>query len=421
MMKVIINVIFSILISLWCVLLPAERVWASGGDGLPTALNLVISRHPAVTAKLEELKSLGYEINAATAGRYPSLSVQAQAMNNDQSQVVTRLQQPLWAGGRIDGGINLAQLKLRAAQAALLQVRRQLMEETAAVYAQLSGARHRLRAAEMNVEEHEKLFGLISRRQAGSIASEADVRLASSRLTQAQALREQLRGLVEKNLAELQALTQVPLEGLLAVEEEMLLLPDPAVIMHSAETASPVVQQRLIEVEAARGQANLRGAEMMPTLHAQIERAIVSADTNGSQPSGTSVGLALSGTVEGLGFAGFGRIRAAEALIDAAIQEVETARTEVRRRTRIFLSDRSMFLRIIESNHLLVNATQATLDSFMRQYDAGRKSWVDVLNAQKELADARQTLEQSNSSLLEFSLRLGVVIGRLDSYAGLLP
>jgi adhesin transport system outer membrane protein len=57
----------------------------------------------------------------------------------------------------------------------------------------------------------------------------------------------------------------------------------------------------------------------------------------------------------------------------------------------------------------------------MRQFDAGRKSWVDVLNAQKELADARQSMEQTKSSLMEFSLRLGVVIGQLDRYAELLP
>jgi adhesin transport system outer membrane protein len=295
------------------------------------------------------------------------------------------------------------------------------MEETAAIYAQLWGARQRLHAAGMTVDEHEKLLGLISRRQAGSIASAADVRLARSRLTRAQALREELRGLVDKTLSDLLALTQDPLQGLVAVEEEMLLLPDSATIMQDAETVSPLVQQRLLEVEVAREQASLRAAEMLPTLYARIERDIVFANDNGTLPEGTRIGIALSGNVEGLGFAGFGRVKAAEALVAAAKRDVETARNEVRRRTRAFLSDRNMFLRLMESNQLLVADTKETLDSFLRQYDAGRKSWVDVLNAQQELADARQAMEQTKSLLLEFSLRLGVVIGRLDSYAGLLP
>jgi len=412
---------FCTAMTLLCGLLQLQQAWPANGDGLPTALKLATSKHPSVTAKLEELKSLGYDINSAEAGRYPSLSVQAQTMSNDQSQVVARLQQPLWAGGRIDGGIDLAEMKLRAAQATFLQVRRQLMEDTAVTYAELLGARQRLRTAELNVSEHEKLLGLISRRQAGSIASEADVRLARSRLTQAQTQQEQLRGSLDKALGDLLALTQAPLEGLLAVEDELLKLPDPGQIMAAAEANSPLVQQRLIEVNVARIQADLRTADMMPTLYAQLERDIVTADKYGTLPPDTRIGVALTGTVEGIGFAGFGRIKAATALVEAARKDVETARNDVRRRTRALISDRNMYLRVMEGNNLLVAATQETLDSFMRQYDAGRKSWVDVLNAQKELADARQAMEQTKSSLMEFSLRLGVSIGHLDRYAELQP
>jgi len=412
---------FCTAMTLLCGLLQLQQAWPANGDGLPTALKLATSKHPSVTAKLEELKSLGYDINSAEAGRYPSLSVQAQTMSNDQSQVVARLQQPLWAGGRIDGGIDLAEMKLRAAQATFLQVRRQLMEDTAVTYAELLGARQRLRTAELNVSEHEKLLGLISRRQAGSIASEADVRLARSRLTQAQTQQEQLRGSLDKALGDLLALTQAPLEGLLAVEDELLKLPDPGQIMAAAEANSPLVQQRLIEVNVARIQADLRTADMMPTLYAQLERDIVTADKYGTLPPDTRIGVALTGTVEGVGFAGFGRIKAATALVEAARKDVETARNDVRRRTRALISDRNMYLRVMEGNNLLVAATQETLDSFMRQYDAGRKSWVDVLNAQKELADARQAMEQTKSSLMEFSLRLGVSIGHLDRYAELQP
>ena len=403
------------------VLLQAPQAWPSNGDGLPTALRLATSRHPSVTSKLSELTSLGYDINAAEAGRYPSLSVQAQAMSSDQSQVVARLQQPLWAGGRINGSINLAEMRLRSEQAAFLQLRRQLMEDTASTYAVLLGARQRLRAAELNVSEHDKLLGLISRRQAGSIASEADVRLARSRWTQAQTQQEQLRGAVDKALGDLLALTQAPLEGMLAVEDELLNLPDPAQIMAEAETASPVVQQRLIQVKLARIQADLRKADMMPTLNAQLERDIVAADRNGTSSPDTRIGVALTGTVEGIGLAGFGRIKSATALVEAAWQDVEAARNDVRRRTRALISDRNMYLRVMEGNNLLVTATQETLDSFMRQYDAGRKTWVDVLNAQKELADARQAMEATKSSLMEFSLRLGVVTGHLDRYAELQP
>lgn len=401
--------------------LTVGTAWAAEEDGLQVALKLSTSRYPSVQAKLAELKSLGFEINAAEAGRYPSLSLQAQAMADNQTQVVAKIQQPIWTGGRITGGIDLSEKKLDVGRVSLLQVRRQLMEDTAATYANLIGARQRLGAAEINVVEHEKLFGLISRRQVGSIASEADVRLARSRLTQAETQREQLKGAVDKSLSDLSSLTLTPLEGKQPVEEYLLQLPAAEVIIASAENNSPLVQQRLMEVEIARIEASLREADMMPVLSATLESDVIRTGKYDYLPKETKVGLTLSGNVEGVGFAGYGRVRAATAMIEAAKGAVETVRSEAIRRAKALVTERSTYKRVLISNDQLVESSQQTLASFMRQYDVGRKSWVDVLNAQKELADARQSMELTKSSIVEISLRLAVMIGQMDKYAGLLP
>lgn len=390
-------------------------------DGLPVALQLSITRHPKVLSKLAELKSLGFDVDAAKAGRYPTLSLQGQTYNDENSQVVARLQQPLWAGGRIDGAIDLTRMKLRSGDASLLLVRRQLMEETASLYAILQGDRKRLQAAERNVEEHEKLLGLISRRQVGSIASEADVRLARSRVAQAVAQQEQLRGLVQKALTDLLAQTQVPIAALLPLEEKMFLLPEAAIILAEAERQSPLVQQLASDVEVMRIQAKLRTADLMPVLSAQFDQDMYVASERGTESRDSRVGLSLTGNLEGAGFAGFGRVRAAEAMVNSAKRDVESARNEVRRRTQGLMADRDTYQRVSETNETIVFTTEETLASFLRQYDAGKKSWVDVLNTQRELGEARQALEQTMTLFTETTLRLGAITGRLDSYAGLKP
>lgn len=390
-------------------------------DGLSVALQLSITRHPKVLGKLDELKSLGFEVDAAKAGRYPTLSLQGQTYSDENSQVVARLQQPLWAGGRIDGAIDLSQMKLRSSDAALLAVRRQLMEETAALYANLQGAHKRMQAAERNLEEHEKLLGLISRRQAGNIASEADVRLARSRVAQAAAQLEQLRGLVEKSLSDLLAQTQAPVAALLPVDESLLHLPDPATILLDAEKQSPLVQQLINEVEVMRIQSDLRRADLLPVLSAQLDQDVYLSSKTGEESRDTRVGLVLTGNLEGGGLAGFGRVKAAEAMVNAARKDVDSARNEVRRRIQGLMADRHSLSRVRVSNEVLVSANEETLASFLRQYDAGKKSWVDVLNAQRELGEARQSLEQTKTQYVETTLRLAAITGRLDNYAGLKP
>ncbi|MBE0504173.1 MAG: TolC family protein [Desulfuromonadales bacterium] len=390
-------------------------------DGLPLALQLSITRHPKVLSKLDELTSLGFEVDAAKAGRYPTLSLQGQTYSDENSQIVARLQQPLWAGGRIDGAIDLSRSKLRSSDAALLAVRRQLMEETAALYANLQGARKRLQAAERNLEEHENLLGLISRRQAGSIASEADVRLARSRVAQATAQLEQLRGLVEKSLTDLLAQTQLPVAALLPVDESLLQLPDPATILSEADIQSPLVQQLINEVEVMRIQSDLRRSDLLPVLSAQIDQDMYVASRAGEESRDTRVGLVLTGNLEGGGLAGFGRVKSAKAMVNAARKDVESARNEVRRRTQGLMAERHSLNRVRVRNEELVLANEETLASFLRQYDAGKKSWVDVLNAQRELGEARQSLEQTLTQYVETTLRLAAITGRLDSYAGLKP
>lgn len=390
-------------------------------DGILTAMRSAIVLHPSIKSRLNELQALGFDLQAEKSRRLPSLSVQAQGMSNDQSLVFARMQQPLWVGGRIDGGIDRAGMRLRSGQASLLALQRQLMEETAATYAALTGVRKRLAAAELNVAEHEKLLGLISRRQTGSIASEADVRLARSRLTLAVTAREQLSGLLRRTLSDLQALTQEPVAGLLPVSDSLMALGNNPTIVSRVVDASATVRQRLADVEVARTEAELRRSDLMPSLYARLDQDIYSSDRNGTLPVGTRAGVVLEGSLEGAGFTGWKRASSADARVEAARREVETARNEARRRAEALLVETESLQVVLENNEHLVTATEETLASFMRQYDAGRKTWVDVLNAQRELSDARLSLEQTRSSLQENSLRLAVELGTLDAAAGIRP
>ncbi len=390
----------------------AETPLKLSQDGLNLALFSAATEHPSAKAKLDELNALRLDLDSEKAQRYPTLSLQAQAMTEDQSQMVVQLRQPIWVGGRIDESITLSEIKLEIGELELLNTQRQLMEDAAATYALLYGARQRLLAAELNVEEHEKLKALISRRKEGGISSDADIRLALSRLARAVSQREQLSGLVSRGLIDLQALTQITIRGEEPVPIILFSDPNPADIIVQIENVSPVVKQRKTDVLTTRSQEKLSQAEMLPSLFAQIDLDVITANNNNRE---TRIGLVLESNLEGVGFVGWKRVKSAGVRVTAAERTIETARIEVRRSAQGLLSDRDVLKRIQRSNMISVAAAQDTLASFMRQYDAGRKTWVDVLNAQKEFADARLLIEQTKSSLQEAELRLFVQLGHFDA------
>lgn len=399
-------------------------------DGIDVALRLTATSHPSVASKREELKALGFDLESAEFQRFPILSVSASTTDdisgsspdtNDQyDRVIAVVRQPLWVGGRIDGAISQAKVKQEIGRLSLLAVQRELMESTVAAYAGAQGARQRLAAAELNVGEHERLNSLITRREQGGMASLADVQLASSRLSQALAQKIQLEAAMQRALNDLLALTRQPLPAAKEVPADFTELPPLERVAADIEETSATLQQRLREVDLARVSVALARAELLPRLYAKLEQDVYTSSENGEDPEGTRVGLVMEGAVEGMGVSGWKKIRSSDARVVAAEQNVESTRNDLRRRVQALLTDLQSLQLVLKSNEMLVQSTELTLASFLRQFDAGRRSWVDVMNAQREMSEARLALEQTRSSLLETKLRLAVQLGQFDQQAGAL-
>jgi hypothetical protein len=96
----------------------------------------------------------------------------------------------------------------------------------------------------------------------------------------------------------------------------------------------------------------------------------------------------------------------------------DTARIDVETRVASYLND----LRAAQSQrdplNALVVSTAETVDAFVRQYTIAKKTWIDVLNAQREAAQARQSLADIEVGAVTASLRLRLVTGQV--MAGLL-
>src|SRR5919202_4782676 len=98
---------------------------------LRQAVAEAVLRNPNRLRAAHEVTAAGFERDAAEWGRFPTVSVDAGATNSSRSVAPTstvRVDQPLWAGGRIDGQIDAARAQMSAAELAELDTRRRLAE-----------------------------------------------------------------------------------------------------------------------------------------------------------------------------------------------------------------------------------------------------------------------------------------------------
>lgn len=399
--------------TLTCVSEASDSEIVNGND-LKSALQAAVTLHPSTKSVLAQIDSLSFNLDATRALWLPSVYVAGQTMSEqDEYYALVRIQQTLTSFGRIENTFALDQQRVELKKTELFQLYRYLIEETAAAYAKQLGAKECLAVAQENEAEHERLYQMIQRRSKGGIASQADVSLAYARLLQARAQREQFAGVLEKMRYELTALTQIPISAEQPVEGSLLRLPSSADIIGKAMDEEASIKVRQAEAEVVRKEARLAEVELNPTIYLRFDQYI---DEDSSYES--RIGVAFEGSLEGMGIANKRRVKAEYARIDSAMHQIETSRNEIKRRISSLISDRNMQASVAVTYDMAVSERKSTLESFLRQFDAGRKSWLDVLNSQNEVSEMCQMLAQSKTQWLEASLRLAAIYGQLDRLIG---
>lgn len=387
-----------------------------------TAALLATQRlHPGLAGKAALVRAKEAAADSVRAQRYPSLSLNAGSSQSDgedtgQSGTITA-RQPLWAFGRISSAIDYADQDRRVQEADLWSARRQLLEDTAISYANVQTARERLQLAEVNVLRHTDLQEQILRRQTGGLASAVDVRMAQTRLWQAQAQRENMLADLRAAESSLLALTQQAVDSTPPIPAAVLGLPEPAQLEEIVLAQSASLRQREALLALAQSDETRQARAGMPVLTLQSSRRYFSDKQTGRNTTG--VNLQLEGNLDGLGFSLRGQVAAAAQRREAARQDIILARHDLQVRVRQLQEKRVSDQRLMAGYMQSIAVLEETLASFRRQYESGYKSWLDLLNIARELSDQQLQLVQVQADWRLQTLRLAAMSGRLDALAQL--
>ena len=133
----------------------APQTLAEGAIGFEAALQATLNNHPALKGKTAEVDAKGYAAEAARALRYPSLSAELSSDDTNADVFSLTAVQPLWAFGRIDSAIAYADADIIVESAELLQIKRDLIEQTAVAYARVLRVHHSLKVTLANIASFE--------------------------------------------------------------------------------------------------------------------------------------------------------------------------------------------------------------------------------------------------------------------------
>ena len=389
------SVVFAALLVGW------PSISAASQLRLADALSLASSHHPSVKAKQAEVQAAQADLETAKWSRYPTVSTEATA-SSGRPQAALLVQQPLWAGGKIDAQNRLAQAQLTLAEAGLQETRNSLMQQVGQQFFEVLRWQQRLNVARQTEDEHRKLLELIQRRVLAEISPLTDQVLASARFQQAVSERIQFDRSLQTAQWALQQLVGEPHTGLKAPSRIALPKLEEGLAIEASKAHSAELLRWRTQQEVAQAQIDMAQAGLYPTV-ALAHRQNLGANDKATLPNRTYISLQFS---PGPGFSARSAASAARSRLENSLQNTVVFERQLEQQVRTALTELEALAQQVEPARLLVTATKDVVASYLRLYQIGKKNWLDVLNALRESAQAHYSAVDVASSTQSLQLRL---------------
>jgi adhesin transport system outer membrane protein len=338
--------------------------------------------------------------NATTSGADP-------LYQGDNRVATLRLQQPLYSGGRLTAGADKAQASLDQSQAALEESRLQLSLRVVQAYGEWLSAHLKAQASQKSEDTHNRLLRQVQRRIDEGVSAESDRVLAQGRLDAVRADVTAARAQGDTALARLGQLLGRPVVGdalASTVATPRAVNAQAAALLEQALGQSAALQKALSQVRVQEATVLERRADLLPEVYLRAERQYGNFNfANGAPVNRLFLGV---NSRLGAGLSGLSNVAAARGQLEAALAEVQV---QTRNLNEQVLADHAQFMateRRLSSVLASLRSAQSVSESFDRQFLAGRKTWLDVMNAARELAQTEALIADLLATQVVVSWRL---------------
>ena len=370
------------------------------------------NNHPAIKSARLGVDAAGKEVDAASARYLPSLSIVLEGGGKDlvaEPSRYLRLEQNVWDGGATAAGVDLAKQSAELARSRVPEQEQDIDLQVISAWQTLQSANGRVVVADRLLKLLSDHEAMMTRRVQSELSTQVELQLVQAQVMQARLDRR--KALLNASLAKLRLEQLTGIEGLrntlsspasegvperFAAEAQAFQGTDWAALANR----QPTVRRAEKELLAAQSRIETKRSELRPQLYARVDRGLGSGGTTAAFVGvrySTGAGFAASSEVDAL----IARAASLEGARDAARLEVLQA----------MLNDANEIqenLQRYKSLVVLVESSRQIHESYVRQFTAAKKSWLDVMNAMRELSQNEYALNDVQHNFFGLLQRLRV-------------
>ena len=375
-----------------------------------------IQTHPLVGSARAEQQATVEGITAAKLNLLPTPRITSGYDRDDDLVSQVTIRQPLWTGGKLTANVNQAIFDDKAAIERIYEQQNQVAKTTINAWQSYITAVAQQRVYLANLEQLNDFEAMMQRRVGQGVSARIELDLVTNRILQEQnayqAAAEQqriaaarLEQIIGQPLSQGSALSVPQLEVLVDMAKRQSIGFE-QMAFNRASFYNPTVVKEHFQIESAKQEVEAQRASRYPTLYAQYEHAYY--HQNKEDDGKLSLGLSYD---PGAGFSNFALARASQARVNSLVQNQEAERRNVMEDIQVqyqqFASAKDREASLIAA----VAGAQIVVNSYRRQFIAGRKSWLEVLNAVREHSDYQIQLVQTRADILGAFYKLQVDFG----------
>lgn len=376
--------------------------------------------HPSLLAARLEAEAGMTDINAVERQRWPSFSAVVESNTGNTASLPTsnlRVQQIVWDGGLVSARVHEAENQLMISTLRLGQQQRQIFVQLTSAWQAMLVANARVQVAQKTMSRLDGFNSQMQRRVDAEASSRVDLVLVNSRQLQTQVELDAAQRNLNVALLKLEQLSgEVNLRQRLPGLVPFASLSSAAPFLNLLQQAdwaglaahAPTVLIAKSDVVSAHNRLRSKEAERWPQLYVRVDKPVVNNYPNANSSMAAFVGLSYT---PGAGLANLVEAQALAKRVSKADQIVDLAMKEMQ---EILQTDREEFMNAYVQIFALeksVSGSAMVLASFERQFQANRKTWLDLLNQVRELAQNEYALADAQASLVGSRLRLEVNMG----------
>jgi len=381
---------------------------------IPSILKQAYIHYPSITASQKLVLSAKAQIEAAKWNYFPTPSIDFSQGTAGRRGETYRIDQPLWTGGKIDALNDMAYARGDEATYTLGESAYDLSQKVLNVLSSYIQADGEIKAFQKGKEDLETLAKMLNRRVGAGVSSESDEELIRSRIFQIEGDLLTAKRRYEMAKSQLELLTGKKMRCGVVFKKDVVLkhkmryeqLEKQMLVTH------PTLKKKRSQVEIAKAEKKNADAQIMPNISLRGEYQHGSLYTNDPVNNEAIAYVAVSFN-PGAGLSSLSNMESAQYKVLQAQDDLRTSEQQLKDKLVQDYADYASAQSRLESVQHMIVSSQKVLESYKRLFLAGKRQWLDLVNASREVTMNHVTLASLRASLIVSAYRIALEAGKL--------